>query len=365
MQRIIAHIDCDCFYASVEIRDRPELANRPIAVGGSAARRGVISTCNYVARRFGVHSAMPSAQALRACPGLLILPPDMARYRRASEQVREIMLRLTDVIEPLSLDEAFLDLGTTASDLDQALEAVQSLRTAVRAEVGITVSAGIADCKFLAKIASDWNKPDGVHVVDPASRAAFIAALPLRKLPGVGPRSAERLEQDALHTCADVLARDTHALVRRHGGLGARLARLARGQDDRPVRRRGERKSLSVEETFAVDATSATLRAALERLVRQLLTRADGDRARRPDRTGPVIAAFVKLRFADFTGTTAESRAAAPGLADFSRLLDRALKRGPGAVRLLGVGLRYGARAAGQSELFPAPDRRADDGSRA
>jgi DNA polymerase-4 len=180
-QRKIIHVDCDCFYAAIEMRDNPALRDIPLAVGGQPDSRGVIATCNYIARRFGVHSAMSSARALRLCPQLLILPPDMARYRAASQQIMAIYERYTPLIEPLSLDEAYLDVSTQPHEQGSATRMAAAIRRQIQAEVGITASAGIAPNKFLAKIASDWNKPDGQFVIRPQDVDAFVLQLPVEK----------------------------------------------------------------------------------------------------------------------------------------------------------------------------------------
>jgi DNA polymerase-4 len=183
-QRKIIHVDCDCFYAAIEMRDNPALRDIPLAVGGQPDSRGVIATCNYIARRFGVHSAMSSARALRLCPQLLILPPDMARYRAASQQIMAIYERYTPLIEPLSLDEAYLDVSTQPHEQGSATRMAAAIRRQIQAEVGITASAGIAPNKFLAKIASDWNKPDGQFVIRPQDVDAFVLQLPVEKFMG-------------------------------------------------------------------------------------------------------------------------------------------------------------------------------------
>ena len=185
LPRKIIHCDCDCFYAAVEVRDDPCLAGRPLAVGGRPERRGVVATCNYEARAFGIHSAMAMAQALRRCPDLVVLPPDFPRYRRVAEQIRTIFRDFTPLVEPLSLDEAFLDVSASPRHGGSATRIAEEIRARVRGEVGITVSAGVAPNKFLAKVASDWRKPDGLFVIPPTAVDAFVRALPVRRLFGV------------------------------------------------------------------------------------------------------------------------------------------------------------------------------------
>ncbi len=336
-QRKIIHCDCDSFYASVEIRDRPDLAGRPVAVGGAPERRGVIATCNYEARRYGVHSAMPSAHALRLCPDLVVLRPDMDRYREASRSVYGIFRRFTDGIEPLSLDEAYLDV--TGSELlhGSATLIAGAIRNSVRREIGITVSAGIAPNKFLAKVASDWNKPDGQFVVRPEDVEAFVRRLPVRRLPGVGPAMAGKLADLGVHNCDDLRALDPVLLHARCGSFATRLKELAWGNDTREVRPRSQRKSVSVEETYATDiADLAGCRRALRELVARL-----GERLARVDPDARISRCFVKVRFDDFTTTTAEHAATDPTREQFERLLEAAWERGRRPVRLLGLGVGF------------------------
>jgi len=247
--RKIIHIDCDCFYAAIEMRDDPSLRERPVAVGGSPERRGVVATCNYAARRFGVRSAMASSRAVKLCPELVLVPPRFEVYREASRQIARIYADYADTIEPLSLDEAFLDVTGSPHLEGSATRIALHIRGRIRREVGITASAGVAPNKFLAKIASDWNKPDGQLVVTPAEVNAFVRDLPVGKLFGVGKVTEEKLHQLGLFTCADIRARSPVELQRHVGSLGERLWRLAQGIDERPVEPFGRRKSLSVENT--------------------------------------------------------------------------------------------------------------------
>ncbi len=353
-QRKIIHCDCDCFYAAVEMRDRPELAQRPVAVGGSAEGRGVIATCNYQARRFGVHSAMPAARALRLCPDLVLIRPDMDRYREVSRAVHRIFQRFTDRIEPLSLDEAYLDVTGTSLLHGSATLIATTIRNAVRRELGITISAGVAPNKFLAKIASDWNKPDGLFVITPDQVQDFLPALPVRRLPGVGPATARRLAELNIQYCADLQAADPIALHDSVGSLARRLLQLAHGEDSRPVHARGQRKSVSVEHTYKVDLVDlgACMRALgdLETRLRQrLASKRDEDRIQR---------CFVKVRFNDFTTTTAERGGDGSQAGIFSELLETAWQRHRKPVRLLGVGVGFSSQQAPleQLQLHLEPD---------
>jgi len=336
-QRKIIHCDCDCFFAAVEIRDDPALAGLAVAVGGSPERRGVITTCNYPARSYGVHSAMPSAQARRLCPGLIIIPPDFPRYREVSQQIRRIFHDYTDLVEPLSLDEAFLDVSAAEACHGSATLIAREIRRRVRAETGITVSAGVAPNKFLAKIASDWNKPDGEFVVLPAQVDAFVAALPVRRIWGVGKATADRLQAMGVERCADLRELPLFELTRQFGRFGQRMYELSRGVDERPVVPNQRRKSLSVERTFGDDLHG---HAACARQMAELLL-ALRSRLRRVSDDYIVTKVFVKLKFADFRVTTVECAARTPEPQQVDALLAGALQRSELAVRLLGVGVRF------------------------
>jgi len=356
--RKIIHCDCDSFYASVEVRDDPALAGRPLAVGGDPAKRGVVATCSYEARRYGIHSAMPMSQAVRLCPALVIVPPDMARYRAVSRQVHEVFRRYTDIIEPLSLDEAYLDV--TGSDRCQgsATLIAREIRREVRDGLGITLSAGIAPNKFLAKIASDWNKPDGQFTVRPGEVDAFVAALPVEKLFGVGSVTARRLHDLGLATCADVRRLPLVELTRRFGKFGATLHQLSHGIDDRPVRTSRPRKSVSVERTYARDLPDpAACLAELDGLLAELESR-----IQRAGCAGRIQGCFVKVRFSGFDTTTAAAPAGAPDRALFESLFATAWSRGARPVRLLGLGVRVDQPAVErQLGLFEDADSGAEN----
>jgi DNA polymerase-4 len=254
-RRKIIHLDMDCFYAAIEQRDHPELRGKPVGVGGSRDRRGVLTTCSYEARPFGVRSAMPTFLALRRCPQLIVVPTRFDVYRRESQRIREIFAHFTPVIEPLSLDEAYLDISHLA--FDPAAVAFE-LRERIFEQTGLTASAGIASNKLLAKIASDMNKPNGQCVVPPDQVAAFMDRLSVRKLWGIGGVSAEKLEKRGIRACGQLqqLSRvDLHGLF---GRFGLELYDLCRGIDDRPVEPHRPRKSLSTEETFSENLTTVS-----------------------------------------------------------------------------------------------------------
>lgn len=338
-QRKIIHVDCDCFYAAVEMRDDPSLRDVPLAVGGEGGR-GVVTTCNYRARAFGVRSAMPGSEARRLCPGLVTVPPDMARYRAVSQQVMAILRELTDLVEPLSLDEAFLDVSDVESHRGSATLMARHLRERVRQEVGITISAGVAPNKFLAKIASDWQKPDGLFVIRPDDVDDFVQSLPVEKLFGVGQVTASKLHDLGVQTCGDMQALGAERLIERFGKQGYRLHEMAHGRDDRPVVVSRIAKSVSVEKTFSQDlpdmAACQTVMAALVADLNRRLAR----KARRK----PIHKLFIKIRYSDFSTHTLErvrDQVTEPALEDYLPLLAELVTNRERPVRLLGLGVRF------------------------
>jgi DNA polymerase-4 len=244
----------DAFYASVEQRDDPSLQGKPVIVGWPG-ERSVVCAASYEARKFGVHSAMPASRAKRLCPGGVWLPPDFERYRTVSHQIRAIFERHTPLVEPLSLDEAYLDVTTELTGIPTATETAEAIRREIREETRLTASAGVAPNKFLAKIASDWRKPDGLFVIRPHQVERFLVALPVRKIPGVGKATEAVLTEMGIVTVGDLHAFDEPQLTARFGKWGRRLWELARGIDDSPVQPSRKRKSWSSENTFAKDVT--------------------------------------------------------------------------------------------------------------
>ena len=335
-QRKIIHCDCDCFYASIEMRDNPALRGKPIAVGGSPERRGVVATCNYEAREFGIHSAMASATARRLCPDLIIIRTDMEKYRLASSQIHEIFQRYTDLIEPLSLDEAFLDVSDCDEFRGSATRIAEAIRNEVREVVGITISAGIAPNKFLAKIASDWNKPDGQFAVLPNDVDDFVAKLAVKKIHGVGKVTAAKMHRLNLRTCRDLQNFGADALTEHFGSFGERLFELSRGIDNRPVSTDRIRKSVSVENTFDTDLPDldSSLEAMLGLLPKLEL------RLKRLDNHYSIKKQFVKLKFHDFVTTTVEMLSEDTNPENYRTLCEQGFARGERAVRLIGVGVR-------------------------
>lgn len=332
--RAIIHLDMDCFYAAIEVRDRPSLRGKPVGVGGARDRRGVLTTCNYEAREFGVRSAMPTFMALQRCPNLIVLPTRFDVYRREAAVIRGILHQFTSIIEPLSLDEAYLDV--TAHPRAPAGLA-QTIRKAIFSKTRLTSSAGIAPNKLLAKIASDIKKPNGQFEVKPEDVPAFMRGLPVRKIWGVGEKSERKLEDLGVKTCGDLQHFSRPELVDVFGKFGFDLYDLCRGIDDRPVEPDRPRKSLSTEETFAIDLT--TLEQCEEKL-EELFQDVMADLAQK-ESMREITKIFVKLKFNDFTRTTAERAGLAPTLEDFQALLAEAFARTGKPVRLIGVGVRF------------------------
>ena len=254
--RKIVHIDMDAFYASVEQRDDPQLRGKPVVVAWRG-KRSVVCAASYEARRFGVRSAMPAVRAEHLCPGAVFLPPDFPRYRAVSREVREIFKRHTDLIEPLSLDEAYLDVSENKTGLPTATQVARTIREQIRAELHLTASAGVAPNKFLAKIASDWKKPDGLFVIQPKEVDSFLLPLPVGRLPGVGKVTEEKLKSLDVQTVADLRKMDLAMLERRFGRYGVRLYELARGIDKSEVVPDRPTQSISAEDTFEQDVPLA------------------------------------------------------------------------------------------------------------
>jgi DNA polymerase IV len=337
IQRKIIHIDMDCFYAAVEERDQPQLRGKPVAVGGFADGRGVLTTANYVARRFGVRSAMPTARALKMCPDLILVPPHFEKYKAESGRIQKIFRQFTSLVEPLSLDEAYLDVSGVEHCDGLATEIAREIRKRIFQETQLTASAGIAPNKFLAKIASDWKKPNGQFTITPDQVDAFVAQLPVEKIPGVGKVTAKKMKDLGLLTCTDLQNKDITWLRAHFGQWGYRLYDLCRGQDERPVSAHRVRKSLSVENTFATDLqTVEECQQALPELLDQLNRRLDRAQVR-----GRIKGWVVKVKFFDFTQTTLEC-GGGPELAEvkFKQMLEQAYERGKRPVRLLGLGVR-------------------------
>jgi DNA polymerase IV len=295
--RKIIHVDMDAFFASVEQRDNTTLRGKPVAVGGSA-KRGVVAAASYEARKFGVRSAMPSVTAARRCPALIFVPPRFDVYRAVSQQIRQIFSRYSDLVEPLSLDEAYLDVTLDRQQVGSAVGIAQLIRQAIRDETGLTASAGVSYNKFLAKVASDQNKPDGIYVIRPHEGADFVATLPVRRFYGVGPKTAERMEVLGIHLGADLRDRNMDFLAEHFGKSAEYLYRAARGIDHRPVKPNRIRKSVGREQTYSEDlATNDELRDALEHIIDSTWLRIEKSAV-----VGRTVT--LKVKYADFRQIT-------------------------------------------------------------
>ena len=290
--RKILHIDMDAFYASVEQRDDPSLRGRPVVVAWRGAR-SVVCAASYEARRYGVRSAMPAMRAERLCPDAVFVPPDFVRYKAVSRQVRAIFLEHTDLVEPLSLDEAYLDVTVPKIDSPSATATAQAIRARIRQETQLTASAGVAPNKFIAKIASDWNKPDGLFVVRPDRMEAFLTPLPVGRIPGVGKVMQGKLEELGVRTVGELRTLPLEALQARFGSFGASLYRRARGIDERPVQPDQPVQSISAEDTFAQDLLLHELAPHVRRIAEKAWTA-----TRKTPRIGRTV--VLKLKTAQF-----------------------------------------------------------------
>jgi len=335
--RKIIHVDMDAFYASVEQRDNPDLRGKPVAVGGSS-KRGVVAAASYEARAFGVRSAMPSVTAQRQCPDLIFVKPRFEAYKAVSRQIRDIFTRYTDLIQPLSLDEAYLDVTHDKQGIGSAVKIAKAIRAAIRQETGLTASAGVSYNKFIAKLASDQNKPDGMCVILPDQGPEFVASLPVRRFHGVGPRTAEKMAKLGVNTGADLAFKDEAWLAQHFGSWGGYLFWAARGIDHRPVIANAVRKSIGAESTYFDDKRSAAeLHDALEEIINVVW-----DRIERSQAQGRTL--VLKARFSDFR-TITRSRTVGQALTDRAAiaqlghaLLEQILPVEMG-VRLLGLTL--------------------------
>jgi DNA polymerase-4 len=335
--RRIIHVDMDAFYASIEQRDRPELRGRPVAVGGSPASRGVVAAASYEARTFGVRSAIPMSRAVRLCPGLQIVRPDFSKYRAVSQQVQAIFRSVTPLVEPLSLDEAYLDVTENAFGEPLGMNVAKRIKTEITAATGLTASAGVAPNKFLAKIASAWRKPDGLTVIAPERVEAFLQKLPVDALWGVGPVTAARLRERGITRLIDVRAADPAVLRAAVGSQTEWLRRLADGVDDRPVQPNRASKSSSSECTYAEDLTD------IGRIREEIASMARDNATWLAKHELDARTVTIKVRYDDFT-TITRSHSAAP-TRDADALVSRALallaktEAGTRPVRLLGAGV--------------------------
>jgi DNA polymerase IV len=335
----IAHIDCDAFYAAVEKRDNPALKDRPVIIGGG--KRGVVSTCCYIARIHGVRSAMPMFKALEACPEAVVVKPDMEKYVRVGREVREMMLALTPLVEPISIDEAFLDLAGTARLHGRPPALVLAgFAAAVEKEIGITVSAGLSYCKFLAKVASDFRKPRGFSIIGEAEAMGFLAEQPVTLIWGVGKAFAATLERDGIRLIGQLQRLERGELIRRYGAMGDRLFHLSRGMDERRVHPEHDAKSVSAETTFDTDLASP---ADLVPILRALSEKVSA-RLKKAGIAGRTV--VLKLKTQDFKLRTRNRQ-----LGDPTRLADRIFQTGLQLLEKETDGTKYRLLGIGVSDL--------------
>ncbi len=353
--RRILHCDMDCFYAAVHMRDDPALRGRPVVIGGRPESRGVVAAASYEARAFGIHSAMPSARAVRLCPGVLFIPPDFRRYGRESERIFAIYRELTPLVQAVSIDEAYLDVTDHLGAAGSATAIAREIRRRVREERGLTVSVGVGPNRLVAKIASDFQKPDGLTVVPPARVLDFLAPLPVRRLHGVGPATERALAEVGVGTVEELRRLDLPALTARFGKHGDLLYEFARGIDERPVTVERERKSLSTETTYAADLRGLpAVTAEVEKLAAEL---AAGLR----QRGLAACTVTLKLRYGDFTTITRSRTSELPtcderAIAACARDLLARTEAATRPVRLLGVGgSNLVRREVWQLELWHTP----------
>ncbi len=343
--RKIIHIDMDCFYAAIEIRDNPALANKPVAVGGTAKERGVLCTCNYIARKFKVRSALATAYALRLCPDLIVLPVNMKKYRETAQIIQQIFHEYTPLVEPLSLDEAYLDVSNSEHCHGSATLIAQEIRQKIWDAVQLTASAGVASNKFLAKIASGWKKPNGLFVIRPQEIESFVKHLSVEKIYGVGKVTAKKLHAQGLKDCTDLQKLSLTYLTENFGKLGSQLYERCRGIDNRAVEPNRVRKSLSIERTFSQDIYLAEKGESILLELHHLLTKRIVDNAANLR----IKNQYVKIKSSDFKLYTLEKSSHTANLSEYQNLLQEIARKQYGTVRLLGLGVHF----SNEDELPP------------
>ncbi|MGL1903328.1 MAG: DNA polymerase IV [Fibrobacterales bacterium] len=340
-QKKIIHVDMDSFYASVEMRDNPKLRDKPIAVGGPAEKRGVLCTCNYLAREFGVRSAMATGYAQKLCPQLVLVPVNMDKYKTESERIHVIFKEYTELIQPLSLDEAYLDVTDSTQCMGSATLIAEEIRRKIFEATGLTASAGVAPNKFLAKIASDLNKPNGQYVVTPDAIDQFMLPLPVEKIFGVGKVAQKRLKQLGIDTCGDLQQLSLEELHSKLGNWGANLYNLSRGIGSAKVETHRNRKSISQERTFHKDMEGqlSLLRPSVEK-VYEILTSYILHYQERQSVPVKMRKSSIKIKFSDFTQTTVERDFGSYSLENFLELMQEGLGRKSLDIRLIGLGVK-------------------------
>ena len=336
--RKIIHIDMDCFFAAVEIRERPELKYLPVAVAGSEKKRGVVTTCNYIARKYGVKSAMPSMTAKSLCPDIIFLPVDFTKYKKISSDIQEIYKCYTKIMEPVALDEVYLDVTNSKYCDGNPENMARQIRQKIFEDFRLTASAGISSNKFLSKIASDWNKPNGQFSIRDHEIENFILKIPIRKIVGVGEKNEKKLLSHNIKDCSDLQKLNKSVLINMFGKFGVTLFHLCRGIDNREVETNRISKSLSVEDTFSTDLLSldecaGQMKIIFQKLTNRLKESKDGDR--------PIKSCFIKIKYSDFKSTSSQVSCSKLSFSVISNLLIKSYQDKPSPIRLLGAGVQF------------------------
>jgi DNA polymerase IV len=349
-QRKIIHVDMDCFYAAVEVKYRPSLKGKPIGIGGPPESRSVLCTASYEARKFKVRSAMPSSQAVRLCPQLILIPPNFELYKSESKKVQDIFYRFTDRVEPLSLDEAYLDVTNSPYFHGSATFIAQEIKRLIHEELELAASAGVAPNKFLAKIASDWKKPNGLFVIRPDQVTEFVRDLEVGKIPGVGKVTEKIFHSRGIYTCGDLQKTSNDDLKKFFGTRASYFRDISLGKDLREVEVRGERKSLSVESTFSKDIT--TKEGALKRI--PILFQDWQRRFVSKENLEKIRGHQIKVKYHDFKVTTHElSSKKIPNVENFEQLFSKVWEKRSDPIRLIGLGVRLESDAASPEKPMP------------
>ena len=336
--RKIIHIDMDSFFASIEIRDNPKLQNKPVAVGGKANERGVLTTCNYLARKYGLHSAMSSKKAIQLCKDLIIIPVDITKYRKISKEIFKIFKCYSRKIEPVSIDEAFLDVSESGYCQGDPEEMAKQIRSCIKADFGITASAGISSNKLIAKICSDWKKPDNQFSICDDEIQDFIKTVSLKSIPGIGRVNFKKCKTLNMTSCSDMQKISKDELIKIFGSYGYTLFNLVRGIDNREIETNRTRKSISVEDTFLHDLNDTTLCIQqMSILYTKLIERCKSSNVN----TNDVREIFLKIKFNDFETITRQRKSLKIELNEFKNLFDSNIVKIVKPIRLLGIGFRF------------------------
>lgn len=327
----------DSFFASVEIRDDPRLTNSPVAVGGQANSRGIICTANYIARKYGVRSAMPTFQAQRLCPGLKIIHPNINKYRAISQNIRYIFSKYSDIVEPLSIDEAYIDVTNPKININSATSIAKLIKEKIYDSERLSSSAGVSVNKLIAKIASNLNKPNGLTVIPPERISEFMYDLPVKSISGIGPATADKMNKMGIRYCNDLQKLSKEELYNNFGKFGVKLFEYCRGIDNRELKTQHTHKSISVEHTYSNDLHSVdSCKQEIESLINRLYERVSNE-----EMLGKIRKIFIKMKFSDFRQTTIEKPCIKIDKKSVLDLVDTAYSRNNKSVRLIGIGVRF------------------------